>query len=41
LSPHQQKEIIDAIASGAKTPAAGARLFNVHRSTVLRLLARA
>ncbi len=38
LKPHQQDEIINLIQSGQKTAADAARLFNVHPSTVSRLL---
>jgi DNA invertase Pin-like site-specific DNA recombinase len=41
LSPQQQKEVIDLVQSGRKTGADAARLFLVHPSTVVRLLARA
>lgn len=40
LSPLQQQEVIQFVASGQKTAADSARLFNVHPSTVARLLAR-
>lgn len=38
LKKHQENEIIDLINSGKKTAADAARLFNVHPSTVSRLL---
>ena len=40
LTLTQQKEIVHLIDSGQKTAADSARLFNVHPSTVARLLAR-
>lgn len=40
LKPHQQDEIIALVKSGQKTSADAARLFNVHPSTVSRLLRR-
>ena len=40
LTPTQQNEIIHLVDSGQKTAADSARLFNVHPSTVARLLAR-
>ena len=39
-TPTQQKEIVHLVDSGQKTAADSARLFNVHPSTVARLLAR-
>lgn len=39
LTPQQQREIV-ALASGQKTGADAARLFRVHPSTVVRLLAK-
>ena len=41
LTPAQQKEILRLVTSGEKTAAESARLFNVHPSTVSRLLQRA
>ena len=38
LKTNQQKEIILLVNSGQKTAAAAARLFNVHPSTVSRLI---
>jgi hypothetical protein len=38
--PTQQKKIVHLVDSGQKTAADSARLFNVHPSTVARLLAR-
>ena len=38
LKPHQQDEIIRSVQSGQKTAADAARLFNIHPSTVSRLL---
>jgi DNA invertase Pin-like site-specific DNA recombinase len=40
LTPTQQKEIVHLVDSGQKTAADSARLFNVHPSTVARLLTR-
>ncbi|EOM1152388.1 recombinase family protein [Citrobacter freundii] len=40
LTPQQQKEIVSLVTSGQKTGADAARLFRVHPSTVVRLLAR-
>ncbi|HEL8025931.1 TPA: recombinase family protein [Escherichia coli] len=40
LTPQQQKEIVSLVTSGPKTGADAARLFRVHPSTVVRLLAR-
>jgi DNA invertase Pin-like site-specific DNA recombinase len=40
LASTQQKEIVHLVHSGQKTAAESARLFNVHPSTVARLLAR-
>lgn len=40
LTPRQQKEIIQLVDSDQKTAADAARLFNVHPSTVARLLGR-
>jgi DNA invertase Pin-like site-specific DNA recombinase len=39
LTPTQQKEIVHLVNFGQKTAAESARLFNVHPSTVARLLA--
>src|SRR5262249_43152744 len=39
LSPAQRAEIIDGVSSGKRTAADAARLFDVHSSTVSRLLA--
>ena len=41
LKPHQQDEIIRSVQSGQKTAADAARLFNIHPSTVSRLLKKA
>lgn len=41
LKENQEKEIVQLVNSGQKTGADAARLFNVHPSTVSRLLARA
>jgi len=38
LKTHQQEEIINLVKSGKKTAADAAKLFNVHPSTVSRLL---
>ncbi len=40
LTPEQQKEIIQLVTSGQKTGAEAARLFRVHPSTIVRLLAK-
>lgn len=40
LTPQQQKEIVALVTSGQKTGADAARLFRVHSSTVVRLLAK-
>ncbi|CDS48637.1 Resolvase/Integrase TinR protein [Polaromonas sp. CG9_12] len=40
LTPRQQQEIVLLVSSGQKTAADAARLFNVHPSTVARLLAK-
>lgn len=40
LTPQQQKEIVALVTSGQKTGADAARLFRVHPSTVVRLLAK-
>ncbi len=40
LKPHQQEEIVHLVNSGQKTAADAARLFNIHPSTVSRLLQR-
>ncbi len=40
LKTHQQQEIVQLVTSGQKSAADAARLFNVHPSTVARLLAR-
>lgn len=40
LAPQQQKEIIALVTSGQKTGADAARLFQVHPSTIVRLLAK-
>lgn len=41
LKPHQQKEVIALVSSGQKTAAEAARLFEVHPSTITRLLQKA
>ena len=38
LTVNQQQEILQLISSGKKTSADAARLFNVHPSTITRLL---
>jgi DNA invertase Pin-like site-specific DNA recombinase len=40
LKTHQQEEIVQLVNSGQKTAADAARLFNIHPSTVSRLLQR-
>lgn len=40
LTPHQQQEIFQMVAADKKTAADAVRLFNVHPSTVARLMAR-
>jgi len=40
LTVQQQKEVISLVTSGQKTGADAARLFRVHPSTVVRLLAK-
>ncbi len=40
LSPDQRMEIVEAVTSGRKTGAEVARLFNVHRATVSRIIAQ-
>lgn len=40
LTQQQQKEMVSLVTSGQKTGADAARLFRVHPSTVVRLLAR-
>ncbi len=40
LTQQQQKEIVSLVTSGKKTGADAARLFRVHPSTVVRLLAK-
>lgn len=40
LMAHQEREIVKLVQSGQKSAADAARLFNVHPSTVSRLLAR-
>ena len=40
LKPHQEAEIIKLVQAGQKTAAEAARLFDIHPSTVCRLLAR-
>ena len=41
LTPRQQEEIVHLVDIGQKTDADAARLFNVHPSTIARLLAKA
>jgi DNA invertase Pin-like site-specific DNA recombinase len=41
LRPNQQDEIVSMVLKGTKTAAAAARLFNVHPSTVARILTNA
>lgn len=40
LNTHQQQEIVNLVDSGQKSAADAARLFNVHPSTVSRILKR-
>ena len=40
LTPEQQREVVELVTSGRKTGADVARLFRVHPSTVVRLLAK-
>jgi DNA invertase Pin-like site-specific DNA recombinase len=40
LKKHQQQEIVELVKSGQKTAADAARLFDVHPSTVSRILER-
>jgi DNA invertase Pin-like site-specific DNA recombinase len=40
LTPRQQREIVKLVDAGQKTAADAARLFNVHPSTINRLLTR-
>lgn len=40
LTPRQQREVVQLINTGQKTAADAARLFNVHPSTIARLLAK-
>ena len=39
LKPNQRAEVIKMVNDGAKSAAEAARLFNLHRSTISRLLA--
>ena len=41
LSGRQQQEVVRLVGSGEQTAADAARLFNVHPSTIARLLAKA
>ena len=41
LNANQRKEVVAMVASGRKTAAEAARLFEVHPSTVGRIVARA
>ena len=41
ITAGQKKEIVEAVASGRKTPAEIARLFKIHPATVSRVLTRA
>jgi DNA invertase Pin-like site-specific DNA recombinase len=38
LKNHQKEEVVDLVTSGRKSAADAARLFNVHPSTICRLL---
>jgi DNA invertase Pin-like site-specific DNA recombinase len=40
LAARQRQEVLNLVKSGQKTPADAARLFNVHPSTVTRLLSK-
>jgi DNA invertase Pin-like site-specific DNA recombinase len=40
LKVQQEREIVDLVKSGKKSAADAARLFNVHPSTVARIVAR-
>jgi len=40
LTPQQQREIVELVTSGQKSGADAARLFRVHPSTIVRLLAK-
>lgn len=40
LTAHQQQEVVQMVAENKRTAADAARLFNVHPSTVARLMAR-
>jgi DNA invertase Pin-like site-specific DNA recombinase len=40
LLPQQQTEVVKMVATGKRTAADAARLFNVHPATISRLLAR-
>lgn len=40
FTPQQQQEIVQLVNSGQKTAADAARLFNVHSSTIARLLSK-
>jgi DNA invertase Pin-like site-specific DNA recombinase len=41
ITPEQKKEIVEAVASGRKSAAEMARLFNVHRGTISRFVSQA
>jgi DNA invertase Pin-like site-specific DNA recombinase len=41
ITPEQKKEIVEAVASGRKTPAEIARLLMIHRGTVSRIVSQA
>jgi DNA invertase Pin-like site-specific DNA recombinase len=41
ITPEQKKEIVEAVASGRKTPAEIARLLKIHRGTVSRIVSQA
>jgi DNA invertase Pin-like site-specific DNA recombinase len=41
ITPEQKKEIVEAVASGRKTPAEIGRLLKIHRGTVSRIVSQA
>ena len=41
ITAEQKKEIVEAVSSGRKTPAEIARLLNIHRATVSRIVSQA
>ncbi|MGA9600024.1 MAG: helix-turn-helix domain-containing protein [Methylocystis sp.] len=40
ISAEQKKEIVEAVASGRKSAAEMARLFNIHRATISRFVSQ-